>query len=107
MLNLQVGGGLLPRRILHQGRYLIIIPIVATVIILIIIAVFITIVILVVILSVIIVFIKNSLFGQIVLLESPLVSGPGRNGKPICLACYRSPSSQTKLESVLVLSQQT
>jgi len=26
--------------------------------------------------------------GQIVLLESPLVSGPGRNGKPICLACY-------------------
>ena len=26
---------------------------------------------------------------QIVLLESPLVSGPGRNGKPICLACYR------------------
>jgi len=32
---------------------------------------------------------KNDLApGQIVLVESPLVSGPGRNGKPICLACY-------------------
>ena len=26
---------------------------------------------------------------QIVLVESPLVTGPGRNGKPICLTCYR------------------
>jgi len=45
--------------------------------------------------------------GQIVLLESPLVSGPGRNGKPICLACYRllhcytSPSMRCSDDTIL------
>ena len=44
---------------------------------------------------------------QIVLLESPLVSGPGRNGKPICLACYRllhcytSPSMRCSDDTIL------
>jgi len=26
--------------------------------------------------------------GQVILVEPPLVTGPGRYGKPVCLSCY-------------------